>query len=112
MPSIRRVLTTCALGQSCSEPGRPKRACADVEPVPLGGAGCSAPTGDNRKPSRCRTPIAGHTVSAHLAGGSGRAGWVTWSANRDGAIDRHRIAEQVQNRAMLIDGCRKLLIAL
>src|SRR6516165_4428088 len=41
-----------------------------------------------------------------------RAGWVTWSANRDGAIDRHGVAEQVKNRAMLIDGRRKLLVAL
>ena len=45
------------------------RACADVEPVPPGGGGYTAPTGDNWKPSRCRTPIAGHPVSAHLAAG-------------------------------------------
>ena len=44
--------------------------------------------------------------------GSRRAGWVTWSANRDGAIDRHGVAEQVKNGAMLIDCCRKLLVAL
>src|SRR5262249_13785260 len=43
---------------------------------------------------------------------SRRASWVAWSANRDGAIDRHGVAEQVKNRAMLIDGCRKLLVAL
>ena len=44
--------------------------------------------------------------------GSRRARWGTWSANRDGAIDRHGVAEQVKNRAMLIDGRRKLLVAL
>src|SRR6516225_2245157 len=53
------------------------------------------------------------TRSTHTSlAGSRRASWVTWSANRDGAIDRHRVAEQVKNRAMLIDGCRKLLVAL
>src|SRR5215813_4535323 len=44
--------------------------------------------------------------------GSHRASWATWSANRDGAIDRHGVAEQVKNGAMLIDCCRKLLVAL
>src|SRR5215471_10916032 len=53
--------------------GRPRnvrdRACADVEPVPLGGGGDTAPTDDNWNPSRCRAPIAGHTVTSLLAGG-------------------------------------------
>src|SRR6516164_1348473 len=65
-------------------------------------------TGTHRAAER-RSP---GTRSAHTRCRVPRAGWVTWSANRDGAIDRHRVAEQVQNRAMLIDGCRKLLVAL
>src|SRR5215831_16204981 len=60
----------------------------------------------------CRTPIAGNTSTHTPLPGSHRASWVTWSANRDGAIDRHGVAEQVQNRAVLIDCCRKLLVAL
>ena len=53
------------------------------------------------------------TRSTHTSlAGSRRASWVTWSANRDGAIDRHRVAEQVKNRAMLIDCRGKLPVAL
>src|SRR5215467_3484818 len=66
-------------------------------------------TGTHRAAER-RSPA---TRSPHSSlAGSRRASWVTWSANREGAIDRHRVAEQVQHRAMLIDGCRKLLVAL
>src|SRR5215471_865954 len=69
----------------------------------------SQTTGTHRAPER---PIAGNTVDSPPLPGSHPASRVTWSANRDGAIDRHGVAEQVKNRAMLIDRCRKLLVAL
>ena len=66
-------------------------------------------TGTHRAPER---PIAGNTVDSPPLPGSHPAGRVTWSANRDGAIDRHGVAEQVKNRAMLIHCRGKLLVAL
>jgi len=68
-------------------------------------------TGTHRAADR-RSPIAGNTVNSHLAAGFAWGSWVTWSANRDGAIDRHGVAEQVKNRAMLIHCRGKLLVAL
>ena len=86
--------------------------CADVEPVLLVVAATALRrqiTGTVRAAER-RSPV---TRSTHTSlQGSHRASWATWSANRDGAIDRHGVAEQVKNRAMLIDSCRKLLVAL
>ena len=58
-----------------------------------------------------RRSAATRSTDTSLPGSHG-AGWVTWSANRDGAIDRHGVAEQVKNRAMLIHGRGKLLVAL
>jgi hypothetical protein len=34
------------------------------------------------------------------------------SADRDGAVNRYRVAEQVENRAVLVDRRGKLLVAL
>src|SRR6516165_2857364 len=65
-------------------------------------------TGTDRAAER-RSPATGSTQTP--LPGSHRAGWVTWSANRDGAVDRHGVAEQIKNRAMLIDGRGKLLVA-
>ena len=45
----------------------------------------------------------------------GRAGMQTrlsWSADRDGAVDRHRVTEQVKHRAVLVHRRGQLLVAL
>jgi len=46
------------------------------------------------------------------AAGRAGCGWVAWSADCNGPVDRYGVAEQVEYRAVLVDRRGKLLVAL